>query len=425
LRVVLFKGASQYDVLRGFIDEIAAAFTARGDTAEIVDLTRMRNDRDLEALLARQRPADLAFSFMIMGNYRDRRGRTVSQIIEAPHVVQYVDYPLSHGDRFIQTASDAALLLVDPSHIDAICHAFGPKRFPYAWFSPHAGLGAPHPLPSTAHAFAAERPIRVLFAGSFYRAEEPPWRDFPDDFKQIYAEAAERMLAQEWLPPHEALERVLRTHGIAAPFYQPDELQTIRILSAHVLQWVRQVRRQRFFETAARVGLKLTVCGNGYDGELKRYPNVEYLGPRTYAQTIDLMRQTRLAVSVTSVFGQGSHERPLTAMLAGAAAASDWSEFFALNFTEDREIALFRWMQLEEDLYALRELAENPAKLFDMAAAGQAKAARSHRWANRIDAFVAAAGAVRAGVAPDHSALVAFPKAPATPPLQIRRRDSA
>ncbi|GEM_PF-1048690 len=425
MKVVLFKGASQYDVLRGFIDEIAEAFEARGDETIIADLVQMRTDREIEDFLTKQRPADLAFSIMVLSNFRGAGGRTVGQILGAPHVVQYVDYPLTHGDRFIHTAPDTALLTIDPSHIDAIRYAFGPKHFPYAWFSPHAGLGAPHPLPTTAHRFADERPIKMLFAGSYYRSEEPPWQNFPDDFKKLYAEAADLALSQEWLPPHEALERTLRAHGITSQHYTPDELRTIRILSAHVLQWVRRTRRMRFFETAARIGLKLTVCGNGYDDALQRYSNIDYLGPLDYVKTIELMRQTRLAINVSAMFGQGSHERPLTAMLAGAVAASDWSEFFALNFVEDREIALFRWMRLEEDLFALRELSENPSRLYEMAVAGQAKAAKSHRWADRVDAIAAAAGAVREGVTPDHSDVLNFPKSPVTPRLQTQRRGSA
>ena len=78
-------------------------------------------------------------------------------------------------------------------------------------------------------------------------------------------------------------------------------------------------------------------------------------------------------------------------MLAGAVAASDFSTYYADQFDAGREMVLFRWQHLEQDLAALRDLAEDPARLFEIAPAGQNKTSRNHRWANRVDAIIAAA----------------------------------
>ena len=79
-------------------------------------------------------------------------------------------------------------------------------------------------------------------------------------------------------------------------------------------------------------------------------------------------------------------------MLAGAVAVSDFSTYYADQFDVEREMMLFRWRHLEEDLAALYDVAEDPARLLEIAQAGQRKTSQHHRWANRIDTIVAVAG---------------------------------
>jgi spore maturation protein CgeB len=94
-------------------------------------------------------------------------------------------------------------------------------------------------------------------------------------------------------------------------------------------------------------------------------------------------------------FGAGSHERPLTAMLAGAVAVSDFSTFYSNNFREGEEIVLYRWMALEEGMHRVGALLEQPDAAHAIAAAGQARVSAQHRWDNRVDAIIAAAAAAR------------------------------
>ena len=83
-------------------------------------------------------------------------------------------------------------------------------------------------------------------------------------------------------------------------------------------------------------------------------------------------------------------------MVAGSAVASDFSAFYANAFEPGREISLFRWSHLDEDIAALAALAASPAVLFEMARAGQAKAMAEHRWDNRLDTFIRAGNAAEA-----------------------------
>ena len=395
MKVVLLKGYSQYGALRFYIDELAKVFAAHGDDPVIVDLTEMKDTAARAVVLERQRPADLVFSFNICGEFRDEKGRTVSDLIDAPHVVMYVDYPLAHLSRLLDTPPATAILTVDPSHVQVIDDFFGAEHFAFVGFCPHAAFGEPQPQPATAEEFFSIRPTPVLCPVSYYTPPPPPWRNYPDVMRKVFTAAAEFALTEEWVPPLAALDRALIAGGIdfSDPNHRKD-LTVVRTLAEEVNEWVRAVRRQRFFEAAAKVGLPLAVCGNGYDDNiLARYRNIDYRGPLEAPALLREMGKSRMVVNLNANFGRGMHERVPTAMVAGAVAATDTSAYYREHYAAGSEIALFRWVHLEEDLAGIRALLDNGEALFRMAKAGQKKALAQDLWQNRIGIILAAARA--------------------------------
>jgi hypothetical protein len=394
LKVVLLKGCSQYGALRHGIDDMAKGFAAHGDDPTVVDLAGVEDGEKLSALLERQRPADLVFSFNILGGYRDKRGRTVSDLVDAPHVVMCVDYPLVHLSRLLDTPPATAILTVDPSHVQVIDDFFGAEHFAFVGFCPHAAFGEPQPLPATAEEFLSIRPTPVLCPMSYYAPPPPPWRNYPDVMRKVFTAAAEFALTEEWVPPLAALDRALIAGGIdfSDPNHRKD-LTVVRTLAEEVNEWVRAVRRQRLFEAAAKVGLPLTVYGNGYDGALARYRNIDCRGPLEAPALLREMGKSRMVVNVNANFGRGMHERVPTAMVAGAVAATDTSAYYREHYATGEDIALFRWQHLEEDLAGIRDLLDDGEALFRMAKAGQKKALAQDRWQNRIEIVLAAARA--------------------------------
>ena len=112
----------------------------------------------------------------------------------------------------------------------------------------------------------------------------------------------------------------------------------------------------------------------------------------TLVDTVALMGRARVVLNANANFGRGSHERPLTAMLAGAAVVTDgawWTE----QFEPGREILSYQWTRLESDLAGLAALVDRPEIAHTIGLAGQARAAAAHRFEHRVDAVIAAAKA--------------------------------
>jgi hypothetical protein len=391
MRAVLLKGVSRYDALRVFTDELAGDMREHGIEPVIVDMLGVATDQDIIDRLVAAGKVDLAFTFNVLGHYSAPDGRSLSNIISAPVVVQHVDYPLTHRDRIEQTPSAHSILTVDPSHVEMLEKLYGKHRFANIRFSPHAAIGKPHRPAETAEAFVAERPIPMLFSGTWYAPTEPQWKQFPEFVAKLFDDAAELALSVEFMPALDAIDTVL--DGLGGPGCSQDpQFLPVRLLADLLHEWVRATRRMKFFEAAASAGLPLTVYGEGYEAVLDRFPNIDYRGKADYHKNVELMRQSRIVANINANFGRGSHERPFTAMVAGAVAASDFSTYYADQFEPGREIALYRWSHLTEDLAALKALLEDPVRLYEMAEAGHAKSCANHRWINRIDTILAAAG---------------------------------
>jgi hypothetical protein len=397
-KVALIKCQAAYGGLRYSIDQLALAFEDCGIETHVVDLqTFMLGDLGdrLRALGA----LDLVFSINICGDYRDPRGRTIFEATGAPHVVQLVDHPLHHIARLRRTPHHAAVLVVDRSHVRAIHKLFGPDHFAHVGFCPHAALGNPVDVPGTAEAFAAARPITALFPGTWSRPVQPQWDRFPEHVRTVFSTAADAVVSQEWLPALDAIDLVLVSHGL-----DPDdtnlsddvkqELRILREAALFVDDLVRGHRRMQLVEKAAKSGLPLTVIGEGYGTELQRFPNVDCRGPVPFEEALQLMRRSRLVLNANANFGEGSHERVLSALIAGACAATDTSTFYTSEFQDGRDILLFRWTELERGIARINELARDPGALFEIAMAGREAACARHRWHNRVGTILAAARAV-------------------------------
>jgi len=392
VKALLIKGSSGYGVLRLFIDELADAFRGRGWEVQILDVENQAQALRPLGDYADDGPFELVFSFGLFGEVVDERGRSVGEMVGAPHVVHYVDYPLSHLTRLEQTSPRAALLMVDESHVAALKSLYPPDRFATVRFSPHAAIG-PTTSPGADPAdFAARRPIRLLFPGSAYGDPPVGWRNQPPGVQRVFEQAVEIALSRDVTPSLDALDQAMKAAGLDTA---DPEFTGFRKLATHVQEHVRAVRRRQLLEAAIRLGLPVHIAGGGHDPDLARQGNLTLLGQVDIGGILALMATSRVVLNTNANFVAGSHERPLSALNAGAVPATDTSAFYAANFEAGAEMAFFRWSRLEEDLAALGALAEDPQAAFAIASAGQRRVVEGHLWAHRIDGIVAAADEAR------------------------------
>lgn len=399
-RIALIKGPSQYGLLRFFIDDAARAFQMRGYQTVVLDALAVENDLEIYRQLRDAAPLDLVLTIGIFGASRDEFGRSIFEATGTPHVIQYVDHPLHHRNRLVATARDSALLFIDRSHVRAVSTLYGDDRFAYFGFGPHAAQGEPVTLPADAETYESLRPIPFLFAGTVSPLGPYPWEGLPSSVEQVFTEAAEIAAQVETVSCLELVDQVFAHRGLdpngpGVSKSLSTQLLRVRELAIYVHEWIRIQRRARLLEAAGEAGIPLTLVGNGTERYAGRYKSFDCRGQVDFREATALMQQSRVILNCNANFGEGSHERSLTAMLAGAVAATATSTFYTDNFVKDRDLFLFRWTHLKEDMAALADIVRDRDRLFAMARAGQQQVMAHHCWEHRIDTFLAAAQAVR------------------------------
>jgi len=235
------------------------------------------------------------------------------------------------------------------------------------------------------------RPIGVLWSGGF-QTPDLPWRDVEGPARQLYQDAFDLAVSWEWIAPLEALDTVLASRGIdlGDPAMSP-----LREAAGLIDVAVRSTRRFAFLEAVAQSGLPLHICGVGWESQLHRFGNATYEGAVDMTRMVELMRRSRLVLNTNGNFGAGSHERPFSASLAGAATFSDVSRYYTQVFEPGANIELFRWKDLAGGMEQLTSLAADPQRCFDYARSAKAMTLAGHTWDRQIDQILQAGEAVR------------------------------
>ena len=393
MRILMMKGQSQYGGTRLFCDEAAAALARRGHDVEMLDLGDVDNGGAIVlAHAATGARYDLIFTINIAGEFRDSLGRTLPDLYGGPHVVWHTDYILSQTARLHGTPKTTAVLLVDPTQVEAVQSIHGADRFDHIGFFPHPAVGEAAPDDASVDEFMARRPIEVLWSGGYQKPDQP-WAGVEGPARQVLQDALDLALSVEWTPPHIALDLVLKARGL--DLADPAS-RGAREAATFVDIEVRKTRRFEFLKAVAKTGVPLRICGAGWESQLYRFKNATYEGPVEMTRMAELMRQSRLVLNTNGNFGAGSHERPFSASLAGAATFSDYSRYYDEVLKPGENIELFYWKDLDAGMAQLSALASDPERCFAYARAAKAETLAHHTWDRRIGLILAAGEAVRA-----------------------------
>jgi hypothetical protein len=391
MRILVIKGQSQYGGTRLFADEAAAAFGGRGHEVEVLDVGDVADAGQRLLAHAPTTRTDLVFTINIAGEFRDTLGRSLSDLYGAPHVIWHTDYILSQVARLKATPKTTAVLLVDPTQVEGVKSIYGADRFDHIAFFPHPAVGPPAPDDATLAEFLERRPIEVLWSGSFQKPEGA-WAGIEGPARQVFQDALDLALGLEWIPPLEALDTVLTSRGVDL---SDPAMAAAREAATLIDIEVRKARRFEFLKAVAKTGLPLRICGVGWESQLYRFKNATYEGPVAMTRMAELMAQSRLVLNTNGNFGAGSHERPFSASLAGAATFSDFSRYYAQVFEPGASIELFHWKDLAGGMAKLQSLVADTQRCFEYARAAKAMTAAAHTWDVQVDQILQAGEAVR------------------------------
>lgn len=248
------------------------------------------------------------------------------------------------------------------------------------------GQGGPMPAQVTAPAPRplAERGIPILFAGTIGAplngngdgAAQTLAPSDPDDRRALELAVAEAIdgdrdvfdVVRDRFAPAAAAGRVADLHALAAAVDKRARLE----------------RRQRLL-----LGLPIHFCGEVDAGFLGQFPGAVHHGRLSFAETIALMRNSRVVISDTINLRASALIRFFYAAGEGCVVAGETNPFIAAAFPPGQAMLALDG-RAAGNADALRAALTDPASLQPIADEGRARLAGAHTWAHRIDGLVAA-----------------------------------
>ena len=380
-RILLFKGLSQYDVVRHFIDDLAAAFQALGRETLVIDLTsKNHNVQLLQDAFSKE--CDFVCGFNLNGHDLGigHEGIKFLRDMGVPYVTILVDSPLYLFDKFrdintVGMPDNFLITCVDKHHLEVLKHY---SNVSFSTFLPHAGTCAEG---AERYNNMDRRNKDVVFCGS-YSNPNISWTDSP--MKPLLDDVAEYMLSTENIQVQDALLQVLKTKNYSL---SPEFFKRVLAMVVYVDIYIRNVRRARTITELVDAGIRLNLYGNGWE-QLPCTKWCDIHKAVSFDEMLKVMCDAKIILNLANFFTYGSHERVFSAMLNGAVALTDVNGYWQDEFVEDKEIVTYSMLQVNELPQKITTLLADLPQLDAIAQAGQKKAEKCHTWRERAQEII-------------------------------------
>ncbi|MFC4599643.1 glycosyltransferase family protein [Cohnella hongkongensis] len=376
-QIILFKGQSQYDVVRGFIDELKLGLEELGHRAVIIDFTEPSFVQQLQQALSQ--PVFFALGMNGIGIELKSGNQSLYDAGGFPFFAYLVDHPLYNMERLNASVHHLIVSCVDESHTQYLAK-FHPKKYTRA-FIPHGASAndeAVKPL--------SEREYSVIWTGTLADPEgyRRKWTQYDPHLSQLLDETVERALSASNRTLVEILSDLLREKGIGE---NPLFLRKLAPLLLPLDGYVRSTRRMQLLDALRDVQVHL--FGNGWDRLPSSLRANKVIHPSVnYEQMKQLLGNSQISLNVLPYFTQGGHERVFMSMLSGSVVVTDSNSYLDRAFTPGEHFvsySLSDWKAIPE---MVSELQDNPARMEQIAEAGRAAVESAHLWKHRAAQIV-------------------------------------
>lgn len=371
--IILYKGQSQYDVLRYFIDDLCEAFSQFGYNVKVIDLL---DDRWNEELLSTINSDNVLFALGMnaMGLDLAVNDKSVYDITGIPFFAFYVDHPVHQLGRLKNKTNNLICSFIDRTHAEFVSTYL--RNDCTKVFIPH-GVKADGDAGSTIIPIK-DRSIDVLFPGSYMDPDElrEKWVETGPFLTKLFDDFADCMLSRQDVEHMDNIRHVLERRGLEynSKFYD-SLIPHINLIDLYVRARIRK-------ETVEMLSdFPLHLYGNGWD-KLKLGKNVQKHSPISFKEVLYKMGQSKFVLTVLPYFIDGGHERIFASMNAGAVSISNSNKFLLSEFSNGKDVVLLSKTK-EEVVKQVEELLQNQDQLQLIADNGRRKVLEKHTWLHR------------------------------------------
>ncbi len=378
-KVCLLVDWSKYETLRHFTNKIAEAFNRRGIATEIVDA----NGEPLQAepfYHFETAPPNLTFSFSTFEKLPS--GKYIWDVFQIPHI-SFTFEPTLYFLELTQSPF-SVISTVDRSELAAL-----QTQFDRAFFMPH-GIE-----PDITFDEKDERPHPVVFFGSCYDYEgwKKSWQKMlPEQLCKVLESAIDLVLTNNTI----SLADGLATAWGAASL-DPSLAQDFLLLMFHYLnRYVRGIDRVELIRSIKDAEVHvygdsapdMLENASGWQHYLGKQSNVVLHPPVSFAESLDILKKSKICLNSTPYFRNGTSERIFAGAACGALVLTSESLYLRETLKEGEDILYYHSKKWNEVNDLINSYLSDDKKLKEVAMSGRKKVNIHHTWDNRVEGLL-------------------------------------
>lgn len=358
MRIVLFQGKSRYNLLSFWTDELYKAFKKLNVDVLKVDLMD-QSSYQADLAIALSKPADLFFSFNGIGGELEKDSFFTR--LMTPFWQFFCDHPFHHVNRLNIQSPYLIPSFTGKEHIEAF-NALYLNRLSLE--IPHAGSSLDS-IPGV----HKTRSLPLVLFGSYTPPEEieEKWKGYLPSHRQLLKEQVAKGLETHVYDPFKLLVEAYKDNRI---YLDSPHLLKLKLIYVELESYFRNYFRKKLLNHFEKIGLSIHLFGDGFE-KLETSLHIKHKA-LSYDAMVGTLSDCQIVLGTCPVFPKASHERPLTAMIQGALAATERNQFFDNAFNKE-ELLLYTWQNLNELGDSVKELLGNEKKRLEIAERGQKK----------------------------------------------------
>lgn len=378
--IVLYKGQSQYDVLRVMIEDLAEGFKSLGYKTEIIDLMETEA---LDKLQQVKGKIKCFISFNGNGLGIDVKGVPIYDVLHIPLIAWHVDHPFYLKARLCAPIENMIQVISNQNNYEFYVNEY---RLP-GTISKCLQLGGARKVDRIIP--YAERTNGLVFFGSYSNNLDDMKENLKlgnPAFQTLLSSTAEEALFEEERELYEIFYSNLEKKGVAPNDLPKDNLMPVM---AAIDDYVRTYRRTHVLK--ALKDFPITIYGNGWEKFDKSHKhNMTLLPAQGFVETNVIMANSKLVLNIMPNNRTGIHDRLTYACHQGTACLSEYTPGIAETFTHDKDIFLYHMTpDLEGTLYSqVDSLMNNPDKMEAVAEQGRINIEANFNWKSRAKELV-------------------------------------
>ena len=386
MNILVYKDEWSYSVINLFVENSVYFLRKKGHNVTIID----SNDADAINILLNifnTQIVDLVINFGKATNHILNDGRSLYDVANTTLLAVYVDHPAHHIPSLTENIKNFLCCFLDKQHVEYVNELL-PNHHKISFFLAPGGLKESFEKDNqikTFEEYKKQKSIDVVFIATPYKTFTRAWQNEDDFPKYILDETCDELLNDDYASVHQTFFNVCNKHGLK--FSTIGKVQLSKFL-VDIINYVRGYKRIEIIKKIAKSGLKITVCGNGWEELLKEYKNIIFVRAMDVRDSFELIKKAKVLISNNPIFTHGANERPFTGMLNNTVIFSDKSRYYDEFFEDEKNILYYSFNSLDEDIEKLKNILKDDKKLYEISQNAYEIANKHHTWENRVDTML-------------------------------------